>query len=177
MLKNTFQSYGTVAKLFHWVVAILMILMFIIAYTMTNLPKTNELRLPLFDVHKATGVLIFGLVALRLIWRALNVRPVLVLPAWQLYLAKANIFLLYALMFLMPLSGFLTSTLGGHDVSFYGLFVIPAFTPDKPTAHFFSESHEFLSYILIASFVLHVAGSLYHQYVLKDNVLKRMWFS
>jgi len=178
MIKNTINEYGLVAKCLHWLIALLLICMFLVAYTMINIPR-SEFQFTLFYLHKATGLLILGLITLRLVWRLINVQPPLppTVPQWQHVLSRSIFILLYILVFAMPLSGFLMSTLGGHTVSFYSLFVIPAFDENKALSSFFAETHNILSYILIAAFVLHVLGALYHHYFLKDKVLSRMWFT
>lgn len=175
MLKNTSSTYGMVAKSFHWLMAALLIGMFIIAYIMTNMDK-SPLRWSLYDIHKATGLLLFALFAMRLSWRMLNEQPTLShIPKWQRQAAKINILFLYLLMCVMPITGFLTSTLGGHDITFYGLFTITPFANNETASDFFGEAHEIISYLLIAAFSLHVVGALYHHFFLKDEVLKRMW--
>ncbi len=67
MLKNSTTVYGTIAKFFHWFMALLIIGMFIVAYTMINIP-TSHFSDILFNLHKATGLLLFGLVTLRIGW-------------------------------------------------------------------------------------------------------------
>jgi cytochrome b561 len=178
MLKNTTSSYGYITKLFHWLMALMFIAMFTVAYIMINISK-SDFRYSLYDFHKATGLLLFGLVALRLSWRAINVQPTLAtsVPRWQHQAARWNIAALYLLMFAMPITGFLTSTLGGHDISFYTIFTIAPLAQNKSLSEFFSQAHEILFYLLIIAFTFHVIGSFYHHYFLKDDVLKRMWLS
>ena len=175
MLTNTKNSYGTIAKLLHWGMALLFIGMFIVAYIMINITK-SPFRYSLYDLHKATGLLIFALFAIRLGWKSVNIR---LKPEsfnrFQIRAAKINIALLYFLMFAMPASGFLTSMLGGHDVTFYHLFTITPFYLNNAGSEFFSSVHEYLSYILIAAFSLHVIATIYHHFFLRDNTFNRMW--
>lgn len=175
MLKNTDKWYGDIAKFFHWVVAALLFGMFMIAYVMINLPKT-DFRFSLYDIHKATGILLFSLIAFRFIWRLINIQPTLPasLPRWQRSAAHVNILSLYLLMILMPITGFFTSTLGGHAISFYSLITISPLAHDKAASLFFSYAHEIVSILLIVAFFLHIMGAYYHHYVLKDDILKRM---
>src|ERR1700733_3355010 len=156
MLKNTSSTYGVIAKSFHWVMALLFVGMFIVAYIMINIPK-SDFRNSLYDLHKATGILLFLLVALRYSWRMINIQPTLAksIAYWQRQAAKWNIIMLYFLMFIMPVPGFLTSTLGGHDISIYHMLVISPLAHDKAMSTFFSQAHEILSYLLITVFTLH----------------------
>lgn len=176
MIKNTQTTYGAIAKSFHWIMATLFVGMFIVAYIMINLSK-SDFKFSLYDLHKATGLLLFGLVALRLSWRLFNASPKLPrsIPAWQRIASSGNILLLYFLMFAMPITGFLTSTLGGHAISFYGTFHLAPLANSKPLSETFSNAHEILSYLLLAAFTLHLAATIYHHYILKDEVIGRMW--
>jgi cytochrome b561 len=170
MLKNTVTVYGSVAKFFHWLMAVLIIGMFMVAFTMINIPVSHFSDI-LFSLHKATGLLLFGLLILRLAWRFINKTPKLPpsIPLWQRQLAKFNITALYLLMLAMPLTGFFMSTLGDHAISFYGIFTIPPLADNQLVSKFFAKAHEILAYLLIASFTLHVIGAFYHP------VLQRMW--
>lgn len=176
MLKNTSTNYGGLAKFFHWFMACLFIGMFIIAYIMINISKT-EFRDNLYLIHKSTGLLLFCLVALRLTWRLVNAQPELpsFVPAWQRYSAKVNIFILYFIMFAFPITGFLTSTLGNHIVSFFGLFIIQPLANNKAASELFSKAHEIFAYLLMVTFSLHLLAAFYHHYFLKDDVLRKIW--
>ena len=175
MLKNTLTSYGFIAKSFHWLMALLLICMFCIAYVMINM-SDSDFKFSIYDIHKATGLLLFGLVILRLTWRFINVQPVLSgIAKWQHFLAKSNLLVLYVLMFLMPITGFFMSTIGGHEITFYGLFTIQPLAHNKDISSIFAEAHTWVSYLLIGVFSLHVIGALYHHFILKDNVLRRIW--
>ncbi len=170
MLKNTVTRYGSTAKFFHWLMAVLVISMFIIAYTMINIP-TSYFSDYLYKLHKATGLLIFGLVILRLVWRCINIAPKLPpsIPFWQRRLAGFNVIALYLLMFIMPITGFFMSSFGHHTVSFYGIFTLPPLANKPRLSQFFAKAHEVFAYLFIASLILHVIGAFYHP------VWKRMW--
>lgn len=170
MLKNTPTTYGVLAKFFHWLMAGLIIGMFMVAYTMINIPSSHFSDF-LYRLHKATGLLLFSLVILRLLWRFINIEPKLPpsIPHWQRQLAQLNIVALYVLMLAMPLTGFLMSTLGNHTISFYGIFTVSPLANNPVASNFFGQAHKILAYLLIASFTLHVIGAFYHP------VLPRMW--
>ncbi|MGC1853921.1 MAG: cytochrome b [Candidatus Aquirickettsiella sp.] len=170
MLKNSTTVYGTIAKFFHWFMALLIFGMFIVAYTMINIP-TSHFSDVLFNLHKATGLLLFGLVTLRISWRFINRTPKLPpsIPYWQRQCAKLNIIALYLFMLAMPLTGFFMSTLGNHAISFYGIFTVLPLADNQLVSKFFAKAHEILAYLLIVSLTLHVIGAFYHP------VLQRMW--
>jgi cytochrome b561 len=175
MLKNTRTTYGGVVKFLHWTMAILFFVMFGIAYTMTNI-SPSPVRSILYGMHKSTGLLLFGFFTLRFIWRLINVQPEVPAstPLWQKRAAAWNIFALYAVMLLMPVTGFLTSTLGGHDISFYWIFKISPLGHDKAASTFFSDAHEIISYVMIFLVSVHFLAALQHHYIRRDDVLRRM---
>ena len=76
MMKNTRNTYGQIAKCFHWLMAFLIIGMYLVAYMMINI-SPSHFRDSLYNLHKATGLLLLGLVALRLWWRVFYVQPTL----------------------------------------------------------------------------------------------------
>lgn len=175
MLKNTHAIYGVISKFLHWTMALLFIAMFVFAYTMTNI-SSSPARWVLYDIHKATGLLLFGFFVFRLIWRLINIQPEMSasVPLWQKRLAAWNIAALYIVMFMMPITGFLTSTLGGHEISFYWIFKIPLLAHEKAASIFFSQAHEIISYLIIFFVSAHFLGALQHHYLRKDDVLCRM---
>src|SRR5690606_36471847 len=124
MLKNTKNNYGWLAKMFHWVVAVLMLTLLGVGLYMASLPENDPNRMFFYWLHKSTGVFVLTLVVLRLSWRWQNKvpEPPLNMPKWQKFAARSNHYTLYVLMVIMPLSGFMMSSFGGHPVDVYGLF-------------------------------------------------------
>lgn len=176
MLQNTRNSYGSVAKFFHWGIAVLIISMFIVAYTMIPMAPGNT-KLTLYSLHKSTGLLIFSLVLLRLIWRGANPVPLLPpsVPKWQKKASDINVFILYVLMIVFPISGFTFTTMGGNTVNFFDLFTIqPLHTGPSEIAKIARQAHTYAAYGLGGFFTLHVLGAFYHHFIQKDQVLRRM---
>lgn len=174
MFKNTRTNYGSIAKFFHWSMAMLMVVIFVIGFTMINMSRSKVMFI-LYDLHKSTGLLLFVLVSFRLIWLRFNVKPQYPNVAiWQKWLAIGNVYALYLLMVIMPVSGVLTSTLSNHSITFYYLFSLPALGNNVAASQFFTLVHEYAAYTLLAVFGLHVVGAMYHHFVLKDDVLRRM---
>lgn len=175
MLKNTEESYGLVARIFHWLVGLMIIIVIIVGYTMADMEPSDQ-KWALYNGHKATGVVILMLVSMRFLWKLSNKTTLLPadIPAWQKLAAKTTYFILYVLMFLMPISGLLMSLLSGHPVDVYGLFTIDKLAENKPLAMQFHSIHVFSSFILTAFVVLHISAAWYHHLIRKDNVLMRM---
>lgn len=176
MIKNTQDTYGSVAKWMHWIIGILIIGMLALGIYMEDLP-TNPLKHKLYGWHKQIGILILMLVSLRLVWRMLNVNPNLPphMAAWEKFASKAVHYLLYILMFAMPLTGWIMSSAAGFPASFFGLFVMPDLVaPNEGLAEFLGETHEVLGYALIVLILGHAGAAIKHHFIDKDDVLRRM---
>ena len=178
MYKNTQDSYGLVAKLFHWGMAPLFLGMFVVAYTMMDMAP-GDTKWMLYGLHKSSGVVLLFLILFRFAWRLAGDVPSLphTTAAWQKKAAHANILLLYAVMLGMATTGVAMSLLGGHPISVFGLFEMSSPYLNKDLAKVAHSAHGYISWVFIGSFSLHLLGALYHHFILKDGVLKRMWFT
>lgn len=175
-ITNTQDHYGMIAILFHWVMALLLVVMLALGLYMTRI-SMSLFKLKLFGWHKEYGVLVLMLVILRLVWRLLNIKPTLPpeIPRWQKVSARVVHWLFYFLMFALPISGWLISSAAGLPVSFFGLFVLPDFISASETArHLFSEIHEWLAYALILILCLHASAALKHHFIDKNDILRKM---
>jgi len=159
------EDYNQVAKILHWLMAVMIISLFAVGIYMHDLPKDDALRPTLYMLHKASGMLVLFLVVIRLLWRLTHKPPSL--DRYSGLVKKAasiSHFSLYVLMFAIPLSGFFMSTAGGHPVNFFGLFEFPLlFDKNKELGKIFSETHEILAFVLIGIVLLHVAGAIKHR--------------
>lgn len=176
-LRNNSDSYGSVAKAFHWVVAILIIGLLAVGFYMGGLPKEDPSRMGIYGLHKALGITVLAVVSVRLLWKSVNVRPVLPASMSKIEKCGAQIghALLYVFAFAMPLSGWAMSSAAGYPVSMFGLFNMPMLVgPDKDLAKAMNELHGNMAIALIAILVLHIVAALFHHFVRKDNVLIRM---
>lgn len=171
---NTSNQYGTLTKLFHWSTALLFIGMFTVGYIMQDMAASPQ-KWQLYKLHKATGFTYLLIVISYLFWRIKQKTPGLpkTLPQWQRKLAVANIHLLFMLIVLMPLTGYFMSSLGGREINYFDLFNIPAITKSS-WGGFFHDFHIYASYVVIFCVSLHVLAALYHHFIKKDTILKRM---
>lgn len=169
--------YATPAVLLHWLLAILIASLVGIGWYMMSIEKDPGSDW-YFNVHKSFGIVVFGLVLLRIIWRATH-RPVPLparLPKWQVKLSLVTEWALYVCMILMPILGFLGAIYGKSGVAFFGA-QLPSWTaPNHDTAELFFGLHSALAWVLVALVVLHAIGGLKHLLVDKDGVFQRMWF-
>lgn len=176
MLKNSAHTYGSVAKVFHWFLFLMLTFSIVMGNILAAMPKGAE-KLQASGMHKSFGVILLILILLRLAWRLINETPE---PAdgttgVQAFLAKAMHWILYILMFAQPLSGILMSQAGGFPVSFFGIFELPLILEKNiELAKFFRGMHGTVWILLVTGAVGHAGAALHHHFVRKDNVLKQM---
>jgi cytochrome b561 len=167
--------YTRTAIALHWIIAILIVASFALGLYMVEL-KLSPAKLKLYSYHKWLGVTIWLLVVLRLLWRATHPPPPLPpMPAWQRRAAIAAHWLLYALLLVIPLSGWLFSSASGFPVVYFEVLRLPDLVPkDKALAQLLQEVHELLNYSLLAVVIAHVVAAVKHHLVDRDPVLHRM---
>ena len=170
------QPYNPVAKLFHWVVVVLLLAQISIALVLPSLlPKTAEDALTAW--HLSVGSTILLVMLLRLAWRLTHAPPPAPtdLQPTLRRLSRVTHWAFYAILIVLPLLGWTTASAYGATVRLFGLIPLPALTaPDKAFAEALGEVHGATAVLLLALIALHVAGVLYHVLVKRDRVVHRM---
>lgn len=175
-LRNTTHRWGAVAQFLHWLIVVLIITQATLALMAYELPLGMK-KLAMLARHKSIGITILGLAILRLAWRWTNPTPPLpqTLKPYEAQLARLTHALLYLLLFVLPLSGWMMSSARGFPVSWFGFFQLPDLVPkSKPLYEALILTHRVLACLLGALATLHAAAALKHHYMLKDDVLRRM---
>ena len=176
-LMNTRESYGTIAKLFHWTIGLMLLFNLGLGKYMHNLPNTPD-KFQLYALHKSLGITILTLVVLRLVWTLVNPKPRMLdekMKSWEVKLAKGVHYVLYILMIFIPLTGWLMNSAAGFPTSWFNILTLPSLlSADKTMQGFFGEVHEILAMGFILIFLLHLAGALKHPFIVKDRTLLRM---
>jgi cytochrome b561 len=170
------ERYGAVAQGLHWLIAALILLMFGLGWYMVRLPLSQQ-KFDLYQLHKWFGVTIFGLAALRLLWRLFRPAPPLPasMPVWERAAARTSHGLLYALLFVQPTVGFLQSNAANFPVVLWGVLPLPALIgPDEPLSETLLQVHHLGAFVFMLLVLAHVAAALRHHFLLKDDVLRRM---
>jgi len=169
------HKFSLSMRLFHWAMAALVISMLAAGLLMVR--SLEPWQLSILTVHKAFGVVAAVLVLARLVNRLCHQIPALPgdLSRLQKFVAKASHWLLYLLLFAMPISGYLMQYVAGRPIDVFGWFRLPAaLTVDIENYAVFRELHGWLAIALLALVVLHVAAALHHHFIRKDKVLKSM---
>lgn len=170
------SRYNSLSIGLHWLTLLLLIAVYTCIELRVIYPKGSDPRELLKHWHFMLGLAVFAVVLLRVTWAwrfpVLPLAPVP--PAWQRGLARVMHLLLYAFLLGMPLLGWITLSLKGKPVPFFGLELPALAAPDKAAGARLEEIHQTigtLGYWLIG---LHAAAALFHHYIVRDNSMRRM---
>lgn len=174
-LKSTDNQYGSVAVTIHWLAAVLIITLlasgFRAAGTLDTVAKSQIL-----SIHVSIGIAVLVLTLARLGWWWFADRkpdPVGGMPAWQTLSARAVHLLFYVVILVMIASGIGMIVLSGAGTVLFGGAEgqLPDFHDYKPRI-----PHGFGARLMILLFVFHTGAALYHHFVERDGILRRIWF-
>ena len=170
------DRYTRTAIYLHWLVALGLIGTFALGLYMPDL-ALSPTKLKLYAWHKWAGVTLFLLVLIRLGWRLSHPAPPLpatVAPVWQ-WVSHVNHGLMYGLMLVIPLSGWLMSSALGFQTSWFGVLPLPdLLARDVGLGERLIVLHQALNYLLLALVLIHTGAALKHHFVDRDEVLERM---
>ena len=169
-------GYDGVAKTLHWLILLLLIAQYAIAWTMPHIGRNTPAE-GLVSLHFSIGITILAVALLRLLWRWTHPAPTLrgIVPAWQHGLAYASHVLLYLLLLVLPILGWVDACFRGYSIDFFGLFTIPQLIASSSAlAGRTGDIHAFVGTVLLVVIGLHVLAALYHLIVRRDGVFSRM---
>jgi len=161
---QSIEKYSISVRFLHWIMAILFAVIIVVGFVMVEFKDTKPWGL--YEIHKSLGVLVFGLVFIRLLMRATSKAPPL--PANTAFIAKfvahATVVLMYICMIAMPISGYALSNMAGHKVAFFGTVLPTFFAENHELAEKIGGLHETGGWILIGLIVLHILGVIAHHF-------------
>lgn len=172
--RNTTTSYGSVAKVLHWLIAVLVLCMLVFGFFLDDIP--DDYKGMVYNVHKLTGLTILMLMLIRISWTAINPKPAL--PArtkwWEKWAERVVHMALYVMIVAMPLAGWIGSSASDKPPHLGRLNLLLPVEQTKPLAKTSFFMHGLIAYFIIALLCVHIGAALLHHFVRKDNVLKRM---
>ncbi len=184
-LLNSRETYGAVAVVLHWLIALGIILMLAAGKYMTDL-EIGQFRFDLTQLHKSIGLTILALTVLRILWRLVNKQPELPAHMGRLerLAAKSTHLVFYALMLVLPLSGWALASASKYNIPtvYFGVIEVPHLPyvstlprdDKRQVEETAEEAHELLGNFTILLLILHIAAALKHHIRDKDDVLTRM---
>jgi cytochrome b561 len=172
------QKYTIFMRVLHWVMAIIILGLIVFGFWMEDLPKDYPDKGYIYGLHKSFGVLILILFILRVIVRLCSKIPPLprTIPIKIHKFSHIAHYLLYILMFIVPVIGYFMSNSFGYSVGLFGINLPDIFPEDKPLGRLIHDWHGYFAYTLLAIVILHVIGALKHRFfeAPENDVLKRM---
>ncbi|HMO74283.1 MAG TPA: cytochrome b [Sphingopyxis sp.] len=169
------QRYTRVAIWLHWIIGLAVIAN--IGLAMLSDGAERATRMAAMNIHKPLGIAILALTVVLILWRMGHrpPPPPTGMPAWQRPVSRIVHWLFYALLILLPLSGWIWFSAADRPIDFFGLFTLPAIAaPDEALADTLHDRHKALGIAMLALVVLHVLAALKHQFVDRTGLIGRM---
>lgn len=168
------RQYNALARLLHWLMAALVLTVLAIGMTMVSSLGNYHW---LISIHRPLGILILLLVVVRFANRLVSRRPPLpvTMSAAERLVATASEYLLYALMFALPLVGWMMLSAARYPIVLFGSVHLPYILPHDAMLHaMLRRTHTVLAYALLAAIVAHFSAVLFHTLIVRDGLLGRM---
>jgi len=175
MASRISASYGSTAKIFHWLIFLLLAAQYAIGSIMPHIGK-KTLDQSWVHWHLLVGAVILLVIVARFAWRLFH--PVALadgLTGWELVLSRLTHLMLYALVLVMTVLGWAAANYRGWEIKLFGVIPLPPLAAKgTPWAHEAGDIHDILVYVLLGFIALHVLGALYHYFIKRDRVVQRM---
>lgn len=171
----TVKRYHPLQVTLHWLVVLLVIAAFVMGKSMSGLPNDANKLIPL-ALHMSVGLLTLAVIIVRFAARLKLPKPEHASAGNALFdwVGKLVHYALYLLVLLTAVSGMSLSIQAGLVPIVFG-----GSGAALPVDFFdFTERmlHGFIVPALLLLVLLHVGAAFYHQFMLKDNLLARMWY-
>lgn len=181
---SEWPRYRLIQRLLHWVTAVLIIPTLVLGATLGTLGFEgtveafgSQITNTLYVIHKTIGVLLIGLVAIRVIVRLVYGKPHYAIPLghrWQKITSESVQALLYVGLIAMPLLGWAATATGGYPINFFQWVLPPLLGQNDALAALFFQLHGLFGWAMIGLVSVHIAASLYHWRIRRDGVMTRM---
>lgn len=172
------SRYSGTARGLHWLMAVLILLTIPAGLIMVQPGLDRSLQNGLFIYHKNVGVLLLILIVVRLLWRLRHPPPPKPssLAASQVRIAELTHKAMYALLFVVPIAGYIRVKAGGFPIESLDALNIPSLVPrSESLAEVAKTVHYGSGLLLMALIALHIGAGLFHGMVKQDGVFSRMW--
>lgn len=173
---NTRENWGAVQQALHWAIGLTVLGQLCVGLIFSNLPENDPSAGTYFGIHGTLGVLILTAMSFRLIWRQMHPVPALpdtLSPSLKL-VARGTHWAFYVLLIGLPLGGWLMVNARGYRVSFFGLELPALIAKNQALAEIVFKFHAGGAFLLAGLILLHAGAALRHEFLLKDNTLRRM---
>ena len=169
-------GYTGTAKTLHWLIVALLIGQFIVAWVMPDIGRNTPVT-TVISLHFSFGIMILAIAVVRLGWRVTHGEPAPEdgVPPWQTASARVVHWLLYLLLLVIPILGWINASWRGMPIVMFGLELPKLVATRAPGFGWTGDVHMLLAYYGMLTLIgLHVAAGLYHYFWRRDGVLQRM---
>jgi cytochrome b561 len=169
-------GYTSTAKILHWLIVVLLVAQFVVAWTMPHIGRNTPVT-TLISLHFSFGIIVLVLAIIRLAWRATHAEPAPLdsIPPWQIQTARIVHWLLYVLLFVVPILGWISASWRGMPIVMFGLELPKLVGQRAPAWRWTGDVHALLAYYVMLTLIgLHILAGLYHYFIRRNRVLQRM---
>lgn len=171
------ETYDTPTLIFHWLTALLVVVLFGTSLIWNTWPRDRSLRPLMESTHVSLGILFAVIIIARLAWRFTAARRLPAEAGPSGVLSRVMSVLLYLLLMLQISLGFVLRWVQGEEFAFFGLFSIPnPIGENRALEHPVENLHNWVAWTIVILAAGHAVAALFHHYVLRDQVLERMLF-
>ena len=170
---NNKSIYGLLTKLFHWLTAAGLIVQITLGFYLVDL-DFDQFRVDIENYHILFGLIVCYVTLIRLIFKLLTLTPDFKGSTFlgQKILAKLNHFFLYFTLLAITTSGILKKLFNGESLNIF--FKKINLTYNFELSEQFYSIHVLANYVLIGLIALHILAVLFHKFLLRENILKRI---
>ena len=167
--------YGTTAKVFHWLIVLLLAVQYPIGWLMPDIHRGQQPGAAM-SFHVSIGIMILATMILRLIWRMTHpVAPESSLPRWRRVSSETVHWLLYALVLVTTLTGWLLASFRGWSISLFFVAPLPMLASENGAAiKAVIRLHQTAEWALLVAIAIHLGAAVVHMLVYRDRVVQRM---
>lgn len=168
------ERYTGMAQALHWLTAAALCLLLPCVWVAENFPP-GPIRVLWYMGHESLGISVLLLVLLRLTWRWRHPAPAYPPGMGRVtsLLAQLSHGLLYAVLLVMPVTGYLMGG-NGQDVAWFNLIALPGFARNDALGKLADSMHVAGQFAVYGLVVLHVLATVWHVAVRRDGMLERM---
>jgi cytochrome b561 len=167
-------QFNILARILHSTMAAMILTMLFIG--VAQVASLADYHL-LLSIHRPLGIAVLILVVLRFINRKLSTLPTfpVTMSHTERHVAKVSEYLMYGLMFVLPLVGWGMLSAAHYPIVLFGSIYLPWILPHNLELYsVLRQTHTVLAFLFFATFIAHFGAILFHTLVVRDGMLKRM---
>jgi cytochrome b561 len=174
-LSDRIDGYGVVTRVLHWLMAVLIVGLFVLGVWMVGLDYYSPYYTSAPDLHRSLGIVTGVLLVARFLWVLFNTHPANPeLSRAEQMTATLVQWSFYPLIAAIAVSGYLIATTDGRAIDIFGVFSLPSAVTDRSVTDTAGFAHRWIAYGTVALAGVHTAAALKHHFWDRNSVLKRM---